>query len=184
MSFHLAGMDLIEPLKQGDADGLCGLYAALNTVRLVCAPIQPITQGQSTQLATEGFEFLRQRRKLETAITYGMGCSLQKKLLKHIVKRANNLTSLSIAYEKIEVTQYDWKEKISASIENGCAVNLVLQGAYDHFTVVSGVTETKFMLFDSLNFKWVNKNNCYLKNSTGKKRHEIKAKSIFSIRIL
>lgn len=180
MSFHLTSIDLIEPLRQGDADGLCGLYAAINAVRLVCAPIQPITRSQSMQLASEGFEFLRQKQKLETAITNGMGCSIQRKLLKHIVKRARKLTGLYIQCDKIEVTQYGWQEKITNNIKNGYAVNLVLEGAYDHFTVVSGVTETKFILFDSLQFKWVYKRNCFLQNSASKKRHAINTKSIIS----
>lgn len=184
MEFRLAGTEIIEPLRQGDADGLCGLYAAINSIRLVSAPVQPLTQSQSMQLAYEGFEYLKQRRKLETAIGYGMGCSLQKKLLKHTIKRARKLTGLSIQSEKIEVTKYNWQEKISENIKNDFAINLVLEGAYDHFTVISGLTKTKFMLFDSLQFKWVNKSNCYLGGSTSNKRHAVNSKSLIATKVL
>ena len=183
MEFRLAGTEIIEPLRQGDSDGLCGLYAAINSIRLVCAPIRPITQSQSMQLASESFEYLKQRRKLEIAICYGMGCSLQKKLLKYTVKRARKLTGLSIQSEKIEVTQYSWQEEISENIKNGFAVNLVLEGAYNHFTVIAGVSDTKFELFDSLSFKWVRKDNCSLPDSDNKFRHCLNPKSLIAIGI-
>lgn len=176
-------MDIIEPLQQGAADGLCGLYAAINAVRLVSAPIQPLTHSQSMQLASDGFEYLKQKRKLETAITYGMGCSLQRKLLKHIVKKASKLSKLSFRYERIEVTQENWQYKVKSKVQSGHAVNLVLEGAYNHFTVITEVTDIRFELFDSYGFKWVRRDTCCLRNCDKKKRHLINPKSLVAIGI-
>jgi len=108
---------------------------------------------------------------------------ITKEAIKTYRQTSKELKGLSIECEKIEVTQYNWQEEITAKIKNGFAVNLVLEGAYNHFTVIAGVSDTKFELFDSLSFKWVRKDNCCLRDKDNKFRHHINSKSLIAIGI-
>lgn len=55
------------PFRQGDLDGLCGLYSAVNAICLVPAPQRPLSRNQARVLFRSGITHLNNRGLLRPA---------------------------------------------------------------------------------------------------------------------
>jgi hypothetical protein len=67
---------------------------------------------------------------------------------------------------------------IGSAIEQQYPTLLLLRGVYDHFTVASGLTTNRLVLFDSYGFQWVNRTSCSIGATRPRKRHQIAPASI------
>jgi hypothetical protein len=67
----------IEPLGQGELDGLCGLYSAINALRLCAASHgRPLDWDQCERLFREGVDYLDAHGRLLHGAYWGMSLSL------------------------------------------------------------------------------------------------------------
>jgi hypothetical protein len=62
----------LRPLEQGDLDGLCGLYAVINVLRVATYPGHLISNRMAAQLLDCGLRLLGRKRKLRQVIVYGI----------------------------------------------------------------------------------------------------------------
>lgn len=159
----IAARHFIEPHRQGQLDGCCGIYSAINGLRLALHDHNPLTKAAAKRLFEMSADFLDDRGGAGEAMWAGMETrrwhALVRKLAKHIPT-----ASLVVEVERPEFTSkpgldmvFEW---IAASLAQGKPVLVHLDGTLKHFSVISGSTPTRLELFDSNCHRFVMRSSC------------------------
>ena len=155
----LAAAAALEPLRQGELDGLCGIYAVINWIQLGLYARITLTPGERKWLFEHGVKFIAQTRHLPSVITSGMSSALWKRLARSMLDETGTLTGLNLRAEPIitiaKPTAIQLQRAMAAHIDLGQPIILTLWGRYDHTTVAYGWSEHRLRLFDSFGFKWI-----------------------------
>lgn len=179
---RLRGLRELEPYTQGRLDGTCGLYAIVNAIRLIAIEHgQAMTWDQSHALFRHGASYLNDRGKLNAALRYGVAHKLWVKLIAELAFKAAKLLRLPISvdqpFKTIEAVSLDTMiEIVRFSIRERRAVLVLLRGAYEHYSVIGGVTATRFQLFDSYGYHWISLSRCGVGDAPA--RHQIHVRSL------
>lgn len=174
------------PLQQGDLDDLCGLYAALNAICIVMAPVRPLSDRDVRRLMRAGVRYLDRRYVFRRAFSKGMKVKLQRKLTKHLVQEAGVLTGIPLSARKLRVDpttsgQVRLIQAIEDSLSQGAAVVMGLQNMHDHFTVVVAVSPTRLYLADSDGLHWLPKRHLGPCGAEPPYRHAVCLKEVLAV---
>lgn len=155
---------LPRPFRQGDLDGLCGVYSIVNAIRVLCPEVDQAAAewlfsklmralaelGADPETAiTEGVERVHLARLTRCAIRcmadeYEIGLTVSR--MPKSLRQSTNLQEL-----------WTWlEERISPT----SVAILGLGGRHDHWTVAVGVTAQQVRLFDSGEIKVLRRRNC------------------------
>lgn len=150
----------LRPLYQGELDGLCGLYAIINAVRLVVYPARRLRPWELRQLFATGLATLASARRLRPTLSRGIPHRLWSKLCDSIIADAQALTGLELYAEQLfgsddPVCAVQAVRRIKRQVRAGSPVLLALMDRYDHTSVVVGFSRTRLTLFDSAGHRWV-----------------------------
>ena len=150
----------LKPFRQGDLDGLCGLYAVVNAVRLVVHPYRALRRREARQLFECGLATLSHHRSLRWSITNGITHRVSAKLCGDVVAEGARLTGLEIyalpiigpevVLERVEAIRL-----IKRAVRRGSPVLVALMDSYNHASVIAGFSRTRLTLFDSSDHHWV-----------------------------
>lgn len=176
----------IDPHHQGQFDALCGLYAIINAVRLAVALHRPLSRQESRSLFRHGVGFLRDAGKLAPAIQTGMELGLWQRLTAQVCERASIVTESKITPRRPLRRRASREEiftAIAGLIADQTPAMILLDGAYDHYTVVCGLTPNRIRLFDSSGCCWVNINTCGTGHELPRRRHQIDSASVIAIAV-
>ena len=150
------------PWQQGNLDGLCGVYAAINAIGVVVAPLRPLRRCDARYLMKSGIRYLHRREALKKAAVEGMGVERQHKITRHLTSKGSARAGVQI--EARTFTDEDAGNRrdllfqaIEDSLERGAAVIVSLENKHDHYTVIVGYTATRFYLSDSDGLRWLSK---------------------------
>jgi hypothetical protein len=151
---------LLKPLRQGDLDGLCGLYAVINAIRLVVHPFRPLRRPELKALFNCGLTSLSAGRRLRRSITGGMTNRTWLRLCNDVVFEAAAITRLEMFATPlfdagVVPSDYDAVRIIRHSLRDGWPVLVGLMDSYDHTSVIAGFSRTRLVLFDSSGNRWV-----------------------------
>jgi hypothetical protein len=146
-------------VRQGDLDGLCGIYAVINAIRLVVHPFRPLRRAELTALFECGLAVLSQRRQLRRSIVAGMNQRTWLRLCDEMVFEAAAITGLELfatpLFEGDKVpTDRDALRIIRHSLRDGWPVLVALMDSYNHTSVIAGFSRTRFTLYDSSGHRW------------------------------
>ena len=182
------GLKLIQPLGQGDYDGLCGLYAILNAIRLAAAPTQILSHKRTQQLFVSGVRYLSEKACLERAVCWAIERQRWLGLMRHMRREAWRTARLRVHHVHLfeDGDEVDAKQALAAiehHIAERKAVLTFLRGAYRHYTVVAGSTSTSLILFDSYGYRWLRKSSC-VPTATDPARHNVQAASLMAISVV
>lgn len=172
--------------EQGDLDCLCGVYAAINALGLVAAPRVIMSDKMALSLMQIAVDYLHQKNHLCCAFKEGMGFGLQFRLIRRLTKAMAEMTGLRFHIErplsgqKICDRQH-LIQTIELGIMAGSAVMLCLENTYDHYTVVSGYSPSRFYLHDSDGLSWIARGSVGLAKPVYKHRHCINPKAVVHI---
>ena len=167
---ELAASRKIEPFQQGEFDYLCGLYAAINAIRLARSEIAPLNYLQTCQLFNSGMAFLSDRGKLQLSLTWGMELDCRYDLAAHLAATASDkYVSLSVeradgvGWSSID-SAFGW---IECSLADQKPVMVYIDGrlgpsTLDHYSVISGISAKTITLFDSIDLRFLRRSNCGL----------------------
>ena len=155
----LAAKELI-PLRQGDLDGFCGLYAIINAVRLAIHPGQRLRHPQSKRLFEAGIVTLGRHRRLRYALKDGMTDATWRQVCEAVLAEADHLvagrvTATWIFAGEARLEVRDMVRCVRRSVRDGNPVLITLGGCYHHWTVVVGFNGERLRLFDSASYRWV-----------------------------
>lgn len=170
----------IEPYAQGDLDELCGLYAIVNGIRLANHPKSPLSRTDSMRVFHRGWRFL-DRRGYADAVREGVSSDLWIKLADHVARYAAKHGIARIHLGRI--AQHEEPEGlprtiavIEETVVGGTPVAVELRKSLNHFTVVSAVTDERWILFDSYGYRWIEKRS--LGTRGARARHIIGSRAI------
>jgi hypothetical protein len=145
----IAGADTLKPLRQGELDRLCGLYSAINAVRLVIFP-RPLSHAEERKLFVVGLKRLTQHWNLNHAVSTGMSNPAMADVAATLAKKASQLTGLNIV--TVRAAKSLTREERDAWLDEQLAIgNPVLAEfkAIDHFSVCCGLTAKRVAVFDT-----------------------------------
>lgn len=182
------GLKLIQPLGQGDYDGLCGLYSILNAIRLAAAPTRVLSHKHTQKLFIGGVRFLEQRDLLHRAVSGSIERRRWLTLTEFLRREARLNCDLSLRYEwPFEAEEETQPTQVLDAIEQILlqrkAVMAFLRGTYRHYSVISGYTPSSLTLFDSYGYRWLRKASC-VATTTEPARHHIHAPSLIAVSVL
>jgi hypothetical protein len=180
---RIASAAHLDPFQQGEFDGLCGIYAAVNGLRLLLQPHRPLTYSACEQLYQAGIASLRRESQLAGAATWGISQARWLRLVPALCTAAARITNLPISATQPfpndrRVSRAQAFASIESAIDAQCPVLVELDDTYDHFTVISGYAPTRFMLHDSYGYRWIRKDACGVTADRGEWRHRLATKSI------
>lgn len=182
----LAAASQLEPLRQGDHDNLCCLYAAINAIRLVLLPVRKLGRAQTKSLFVHGARLINERGSLLSVLEVGMEEPLWIELCTSLASEASQLTGVTI---KLSFLLDNWPkpssktaiDRIKRALRNGQPVLVLLHGAYDHCTVAAAITHQRLVLFDSHGFKWVSVANVGIEHPRSNRLHQIPTTSAIAL---
>ncbi len=172
----------ISPLQQGDLDQLCGVYAIINALRLAAGPTR-IEKRVEKDLLFRGVRLLLEREILGSTLRHGMGTKKFIKLSRAMVKKASHLTELKFRIKtfcEVEATAEEFLREELLADRPVCAR---ITGSIDHYTVLSGISQTTLDLFDSDGLSWILRSSFCRPVSGSPARYGLDTKALFSIEL-
>ena len=183
-AYSLPGAHIIEPLNQGDSDGLCGLYCLINAIRIVMAPHRELEREEVRALFRSGVGFLARRGTLLEAVHSCVGEREWPKLARHLVATAQDIVDRPILLERARLSKgaaiHETIRNIERMITAGKAPCVFLRGKSRHYTVISGYTPLSLRLFDSFGYHRVLRGSCGTARTPGS-LHRFHLQSIMTL---
>jgi len=192
----LTGVALCEPYEQGDFDNLCGLYAALNAIRLVMAPTRPISRVDANELFLSGIDYLNRRKALADVLEHGMDYRRQHAVTRHMAKSASRITGISVTVEQVFPSgraragaqpkkHTHTPEEVISGIADwlslGAPVIFELRKTHHHYTVIAGLSPSRVSLFDSDGLRWVERRALATTPNCTHRRHHVPPASLLAV---
>ena len=158
-----------KPFRQGDLDGLCGLYCLVNAVRVLCPELD-------REAAAALFEHLLQSLRLAgvkpiEAITCGVDVGPHNQLIKRAVQYVNDEFDIELAARRLRKSVRDtphinrlWRE-LAARLSPTCVAILGLGGRYEHWTVAVKASTRQIRLYDSSKMGVLRRGHCTVRGA-------------------
>lgn len=152
--------------KQGDCDGLCGIYAIVNALSALCPEID---KTHAKALFGTLIAGLAAHRKAPLSVVCdGMHGTLLRSLLTRGETHMNQRFSAQITRSRLNLsmnraTTRRLCESLRDALEDDHVAILMLDGVYSHWTVAYEVTDKTIKLRDSTGMKYLLRSSCTLK---------------------
>lgn len=172
----------LKPLRQGQLDGFCGVYAVLNAVRLLAYPDRQLHPAEMRRMFRKAVHILSRHRLLKMGATFGLDPKPWQLMLDSLLPDIEHIAGFEIRQRKVFKAKAGLKAStaigaIRNQIDQGRPIVLILDGAYDHWTVISGYNHQRFHLFDSDGYHWINPASVGLDDTLP---HVLRAESTFA----
>jgi hypothetical protein len=145
----------LKPFQQGGLDGLCGVYAVINAVRLAAWPLRRISAKHSEALFALLAADLDRDGHLVKVLTRGTHAYLVSRMLNQADRWLANKLNLRLRFYR---PFYNRPRAVSRSVVRVISDHMmapqttaliVLTGRYHHWSVVQAATPAFLILFDS-----------------------------------
>jgi hypothetical protein len=180
--FEIRARHEIEPFQQGGLDGLCGLYSAINVLRLALHDSEPLNKAAAKYLLALGAAYLDRKHTLSSALADGMQVRRWHGLVRYLAKHvATQATTIEIERPIMEgkPTITDVFDGIVASLAQNKPVLINLAGALNHFSIVAASTPTTLQLFDSSGHRYLRRASCGIRTGY----HHIPPKALLRLAV-
>ncbi len=160
---------LREPYRQGDLDGLCGVYSAINAVRALCPEIDGDDAGWLfdhlvRHLSDNG-------NAASGAVANGIGCGDEARLLAKAVRYVAEehdielgLSRLPKALRRAADIDRLW-QALAEAVSPTCVAVLGLAGRHEHWTVAIEVSPQQIRLYDSGEISALRRRHCTMRKT-------------------
>ena len=147
-----------KPIEQGRIDKLCGLYAAINGLRLAV----PLPPHRDRMIFEAAVQYLDERGWLSAVLTEGMPNHLFASLVRHLAR------SHSLRVERAPVparsmareSPMEAERVVIAAILGGMPVFVSIDKPLDHYSIICGYSPKRWHLFDSYGYRWLSRSHC------------------------
>lgn len=176
------GAQRAAPYRQGDLDGLCGLYAIINAFAAVMAPTAPLSRSEARLQFGSGIVWLEGRKQLRAVAIGGMEDELVFELAQHMAESLQKWLGRAV-----DVSPGTWRRKallaiIDAALEEGHAVIAGLGHTHEHVSVIVRGTPSRYILNDSDELRWIARQSIGTKHS--QRRHRLGPRDIIIVKRL
>jgi hypothetical protein len=160
----------IRPLRQGDLDCLCGVYAAINAARLLLAEHgEPMSGGKCVSVVTAATRRIADKRGLHNAFALGLDPRRRLAITRHVAHLVST-ERFRVSVERPDTRRWiltDAVAWIEQSLTGHRPVLVRLIGpALDHYTVIAAATPRTLQLFDSGPQRYLRKDSIGLRTGT------------------
>jgi len=149
--------------KQGDCDGLCGIYAIVNALSALCPEID---KTHAKALFRALVASLAAHRKAPLSVVCdGMHGTLLRSMLTRGETHVNQRFSAQITRSRLNLpasraTTRQLCERLRDALEDDHVAILMIDGSYSHWTVAYEVTDKTIRLLDSTGMKYLLRSRC------------------------
>lgn len=176
------------PFQQGNLDGLCGLYSAVNAICFVLAPHRPMNRAHAGVLFRKGISHLQDRGRLAEAVKHGMRPRWLRQLTQALAWCAQKLTGIKVAVEQplqlaASPSRQALLDILDSALDRGAVVIVGLENTFSHYTVVCGRNEQRYYLFDSDRLSWIQRESLGVLSTRTTRRHQVHRKAILIVAI-
>lgn len=180
---YMAAARTLIPLQQGRLDGLCGLYAIVNALRLVLPRTRPLTQSEAEAVFGCGVNVLETHGQLAWATIWGVRHSIWKRLVAAMSREVAQITCVTVQPRwplrgSSSTSRTQLFAVIETAIERHQPVLVSVAGTLNHYTVICGYGLTRLRLFDSNGHQWLGRGSCGLLPGLCRYRHLIDWRSL------
>lgn len=152
-----------KPYTQGELDGLCGLYAAINAIRLH----SKVNYRASQDIFLGSLKLLSNDYDIPSIVFDGITRACLSKILNFVAKetaKKGKPVHLSWPFYKRKSTNLDvlWKaiDSFMHATEGNSVILSISGNDWGHWTVVKEITPQTIILFDSWHRKLLKRNRC------------------------
>lgn len=176
-----------DPYRQGQLDGLCGLYSAVNALALLTARGRPLSRKRCQQLFACGLRFVEAHDALGQVVRQGIKPQLWFDTIRAMaadVERRQSVT-LDVRRPFVRHPEVGWtqlRQAIETAVDGDAVALVQLLGALNHYSVISAHTARRFVLHDSTGLRWLDKATCGTSGMSC--RHRIIATSLVTLRVM
>jgi len=158
-----------KPYRQGDLDGLCGVYALVNAVDYLCGPL---SNRKARQLFQQILTHLEARAPLASRCTYGIVINEIAGILKFVICQHYPIQRYKPFHRQPWVNKSRYIQTLRTFLQQpNTIVLLALEGYHGHWTLVHQITDKTLMTYDSSEIRYVLINSCSMINDPVEKRH-------------
>ena len=180
----------LRPLQQGRLDGLCGVYAIVNAVRLIADAQSRLTLAMSQDLFGTLIDILADDGKLQKAMTDGVPPKRLRKLAAAACEWVDSELGLSTAVDRPfaghrSLIFAEAATDMRAEFAGGQARAAYIIGTVDHWTVIRSVSASQVRLFDSAGMGHWTMARCRFRREPARPyptEHVIEKKAVLRIR--
>lgn len=148
-SFVIPAARELEPCLQGSLDGLCGLYAIINAIRIAAFGYRRDTHFANHALFVAGIAKLGEFGAIADYAGDGMNKTEFRALAKHLCRKASNSKiKLRCHALPVRVPDSERQHNILVALTAGLPVLINLEHKF-HYSVITGYTPCTLTLFDS-----------------------------------
>lgn len=175
-----------DPYRQGQLDGLCGLYSAVNALALLTARGKPLSRKRCQQLFACGLRFVEAHDALGDAVRHGVKPQLWFDTIRAMAADAERRQPVTINVRRpfVRHPEVGWtqlRQAIETAVDGDAVALVQLLSALNHYSVISAHTAQRFVLHDSTGLRWLDKATCG--TSVMSCRHRIVATSLVTLRV-
>ena len=152
-TFKLPASRKLRPIQQGELDGLCGIYSLINAIRLVKFESGALRAIESEALFSFAAYRLADTGDLRERICAGVPWGVLKQVGQRMAKVASE-ESVELRVSPVKRGQADRIALIKRHLLNGSPV-IASVHRDQHYTVITGWTPTRAVIFDSSGSHWV-----------------------------
>ncbi len=180
-------MQKLKPYTQGDFDSLCGVYAVLNAIKLCLKNEDVKIKSLSNSIFKKIISQLHKRRKCAEAVSIGSDTPDLARYIKYanmvLEKKGYSLVAIKFFSNKnLNMKQFLSSSKVLLK-QKMSGIILLIDGVYDHWTVLNKITENKMFFFDSFGISHFKIKNISSSEDSVKSRHYIDIKETLLLKI-
>lgn len=175
------------PWQQGQLDGLCGLYTAVNSIVLLFSRCAPLTSVECYELFQLGLNTVAPVGELAATVAEGVDLRLWRKTVSRLADHAARSRGYQVRVSRPfrgsgKVRPTTLHRTLQAALDDDGVVLAMLCGVHNHFTVLSGHDASRYQLFDSGGLRWLSKAACGLPQSSARHRFSTGALLVLEVR--
>lgn len=170
-------MELL-PYEQGSLDSLCGIYCIMNALKFM----EVIDEADDVKLFREILKFIEKKKLLSSVCIDGIFCTNLESILKAIIEPLYGIKSRR-PFRKAKIITLDelWTElQFFLGQRNNRSIIIGLETyGWDHWSVISHISQRQLFLFDSSSMKLLPRRRCSIDKLTPERPYYLDPKEIF-----
>lgn len=157
-----------KPYLQGALDSLCAVYAIVNSAKIIAET----TEEDDHKLFNDILAYLQDKDLLAKSLTEGITLGLLGSILKDVASQKITDRHMPFKYRPTITLDNFWSEITYFLQEKNRAVLMAINGyGWDHWSVVSSITDNQIFFFDSRKLRTFLRSRCTTIKATKNRPH-------------
>jgi hypothetical protein len=157
------------PYRQGELDGLCGVYALVNAVDYLCGPL---SKRKAKKLFSQILTHLESKAPLATRCSSGISINEIGGILKYVICEEYPIRRYKPFHLKPSISHAAYIQTLERFLQQpNTIVFLILYGRFNHWTLIHHITDKTLVTYDSSEIHYVLRSSCSMIDDKVQKLH-------------